>query len=309
MQKTLFSSGNRFYAAYRKIRFLANRGTLFSLPPQDGHVKTIFPKGTFRIISANSLALFLLAYLLVYGLNLFITAFTAILFDIPVVIYYHDVDFLIRGIDWTQDMVSSVFSAGPLTMLILCVLLLILYITVSTETGILRLLILWMIFHALTRFFGEILVGALMGKGFGYVILYMFVKDTGKVILSIMVFVAMFTIGIFMFQLFLFSANIYFNDLRKSYRLRFILHQFIFPFLAGNLIILLLKIPTFSYFDVTLNASGILILIPLLVRTVHFQDMYFDEDKRTTGLKVLLISITLLLMALFRIAFGIGVRL
>ena len=309
MHKRPLSSGNRFYVAYRKIRFLAKRGTLFTLPPQDGHVKTEFPKGTFTIIFANSFFLFLLAYLIVYALQLFITAFTARLFDIPVVVYFNDVDFLIRGIDWTTDMVSGVFSAGPLAMLVLSLFLLILYSTVATETGILRLLVLWMIFHALTRFFGEILVGAVMNKGFGFVILYLFVQDTGKVILSILVFVAMFGIGLLLFQLFLFSANIYFNDLRKSCRLKFIISQFFYPFVLGNLVILMLKIPDFSYFDATLNVSGILILVPLLVRSVSFQDMYFDEEPRTIKIRALMIATTIVLLVLFRIVFGIGVRI
>jgi hypothetical protein len=309
MPKSFLSTENRFYIAYRKIRFLASRGTLFALPKQDGHVTTDFPKGTFRIISLNSFFLFLLAYLIVYSLNLFITALTSVLFDIKVVIYYHDVDFLIRGIDWTTDMVTGVFSAGPITMLVLSLFLLLLYATVASETGILRLLVLWMIFHSLTRFFGEILVGALMSKGFGFVILYLFVMDTGKVILSILVFVAMFTIGLLLFQLFLFSANIYFNDLRKSYRLKFILNQFFIPFLLGNIVIFLFKLPSFSYFDATLNACGILILIPLLVRSVSFQDMYFDEEPRTIKIRMLMIVVTISLMILFRIVFGIGVRL
>jgi hypothetical protein len=302
-------SENRFYIAYRKIRFLAKRGTLFTLPPQDGHVTTEFPKGTFGIIFLNSFFLFILAYLIIYSLTLFITAFTAKLFDIPVVIYFSDVDFLIRGIDWTTDMVSGVFSVGPIAMLVLSLFLLVLYSSVITETGILRLLLLWMIFLALTRFFGELLVGAVMGKGFGFVILYMFVMDTGKVILSIFVFVAMFTIGLLLFQLFLFSANTYFNDLRKSYRLRFIIYQFFFPFILGNLVILLLKIPEFSYFDATLNVTGILILIPLFIRSVSFQDMYFDEEPRTIRIRVLMITVTIILLILFRIVFGIGVRL
>ena len=309
MRKRFLSPENSLYIAYRKIRFLARRGTLFSLPQQDGSVKTEFPKGTFQIISLNSFFLFLLAYLFVYSFNLFITAYTAELFDIPVVVYFNDVDFLIRGIDWTTDMVSGVFSAGPISMLVLAIFLLILYVTVVTETGILRLLVLWMIFHALTRFFGELLVGAIMGKGFGFVILYMFVMDTGKVILSIFVFVAMFTLGLLLFQLFLFSANIYFNDLRKSYRLRFIINQFFIPFFLGNVVILLLKIPEFSYFDATLNATGILLLIPLLIRSVSFQDMYFDEDPRVIKIRVIMITSTIVLLVLFRIVFGIGVRL
>ncbi|MCX6305559.1 MAG: hypothetical protein NT040_11375 [Bacteroidetes bacterium] len=263
----------------------------------------------FKTITLNSLLLFLIAYLIVYVLNLFITGYAAIIFNIPVLVYYYDVDYLIRGIDWTPDSVSGVFSSGPIVMFALSLFLLILYKSVETETGILRLLLLWMIFHSLTRFFGEILVGAIFNKGFGFVILYMFLMDTGKVILTILGFMAMFTVGLAIARLSLYSANIYFNDLLRNYRLKFILYQFIFPFLMGNIVILLIKIPQVSYFDIALNASMVLFLIPVVMRSFTFEDFYFDEDQRTVKTNMVLPVAALLLLFLFRLVLGIGVRL
>jgi hypothetical protein len=309
MQNRHFSKGNRFYIAYRKIRFLAKRGSLFSSSKPRTNTGTEIPKGTFRTISITSLLLFLIAYLVIYVLNLFITGFTAIIFDIPVIVYYYDVDYLIRGMDWTPDSVSGVFSSGPLAMLVLSILFLLLYKSVETETGILRLLLLWMIFHALTRLFGEILVGALMGKGFGFVILYLFVMDTEKVILTLVGFVAMFTTGLLMARLSLYSANTYFNDLLGNYRFKFILTQFIFPFIIGNIVIALIKIPEFSYFDVALNATMIFFLLPILVRSIGMKDFYFDEDPRKIKLKMVIPITAVSLLFLFRLILGFGVRL
>ena len=267
------------------------------------------PKGTFQVISTTSLLLFLIAYLLIYTLSLFITGYTAVLFNIPVMVYYYDVDYLIRGIDWTPDSVSGVFSSAPLAMFVLSVFLIILYKTVESETGILRLLLLWMIFHALTRFFGEILVGAIAGRGFGFVILYLFVMDTGKVILTILGFVLMFTAGYFLARPAIYSANIYFNSLTRVNRLKFILSQFIFPFLIGNILILLIKIPEFSYFDVALNASMFLFLVPILALSIGCEDFYFDEDPKTIKLNILLPVTAGIFLFLFRIILGMGVRL
>jgi hypothetical protein len=265
--------------------------------------------GTFSLILFNSFFLFLIAYLFIYLLNLFITGFTAVVYNIPVVLYYHDVDYLIRGTDWTSDSVAGVFSSGPLFMLVLSVFLLILYTAVITETGILRLLLLWMIYHALTRIFGEILVGAFMGKGFGYVILYLFVMDTGKLILTIFGFVAMFLIGLFIARPVLFSANIYFNDLQKPFRMQFIFCQFIIPYLLGNIAIFLVKLPEINKFDIALNATMILFFIPLLIRGANFRNLYFDEDPRNLKVKLILPAAAVILLALFRILFGIGIRL
>ncbi len=304
------SKGSRWYIAYRKIRFIAKKGSLFSQSkPLKGSRSSEVPQGIFKIISLNSILLFLIAYLFIYILNLFITGFTAVLFDIPVAVYYYDVDYLIRGIDWTPDSVAGVFSSGPIAMFVLTLFLLLLYKSVETETGLLRLLLLWMIFHAITRFFGEILVGAIFNKGFGFVILYMFVMDTGKVILTILGFVAMFTTGLFMTRSALYSANIYFNDLLRIYRYKFILFQFIIPFFIGNLVIFLVKIPHINYFDLALNASMMLCLIPILVRSISMEDLYFDEDPRSIKLKMVFPIATLLLLISFRIILGVGIRL
>ncbi len=309
MQKRLISPDNRLYIGYRKIRFLARTGSLFTLSKAGLTGKVEIPKGTFNVISLNSCMLFLLAYLVVYLLNLFIVGYTAIIFDIPVKIFYYDVDFLIRGVEWTPDSVSGVFSSGPIAMFVLSLLLIILYKNVETETGILRLLLLWMIFHMLTRFFGEILVGAILSKGFGYVLLYMFVMDTGKVILTIVGFVAMFTTGLIITRLSLHSANIYFNDLLGRYRIRFILSQFFIPYFVGNLVIFIFKLPKITAFEIAINLSMILFLIPILVRSIGMEDAYFDEEPRTIKYNLIMPVITVVMLLSFRIIFGIGVRL
>jgi hypothetical protein len=263
----------------------------------------------FRTIAFNSFFYFLLAYVAVNTINLFVTGFTALAFNIPVIVYYFDVDYLIRGIDWTPDSVSGVFSSGPIAMLVLSFFLFILYRSVEMETGSLRLLVLWMIFHTLTRLLGEILAGALFNTGFGFVILYMFVMDTGKVILTIFGFVALFVSGLAITRLALYSANTYFNDLLAAFRTRFLYYQFIVPFLLGNALIFLVKIPNINYFDVTVNASMILMIIPVIVRSFGMSDFYFDQDPRESRVNWKLPAAALAAMILFRVVLGIGIRL
>jgi len=302
------SVGN-LYAAYRKIRYLAKRGSLFYLPGGTGTGGLQPEKHLFSKITLTSLFLFLIAYLSVYFASLLITGFAAVMYDIPVVIYYDDIDFLIRGIDWTSDSVSGVFSSSPAAMVLLAVFLLIIYNSVETERGILRLLALWMIYHALTRLFGEVLVGALMDKGFGFVILYMFMTDTGKVVLTILGFVLMITIGAWMTRRSLYTANIWFNDLYRSYRNKFIISQFFLPYLIGNLVIILIKIPGTSLYDIALNASMILFLIPLPIRSASFKDFYFDLEPRKAILNPILPLITIVIILIFRIVLDFGLRL
>lgn len=304
------SAWERFYKIYRKIRYLCRRGSLFSMmPATQTQGLSDYPKGSNFIISINSLVLFLLGYLIVYLVYLFATAFSANASDIPLIINYNDINFLIQGNEWTSDTVTAVFSAGPLISFILAISMLILYSKVAMETGILRLLVVWILFHSLTRFFGEILVGALMTRGLGYVILYMFIMDTGKLVITFFAIVAMFTIGLLLTRLVLYTGSTYFTDLIGKNRVRLIWNQFIIPFFIGNIMIFLIKLPEISLFDIALNACMILILLPITMRSFSIGDLYFDDDPRQIKFVVYFAIATIALLVLFRVIFGIGVRI
>ncbi|HPS63425.1 MAG TPA: hypothetical protein PLK82_10215 [Bacteroidales bacterium] len=300
---------SRGYTAYRKIRYLARTGSLF----RPGNSSVIASDGLTRsgylVIALNSLVYFLIAYLLVYTLNLFVMGYAAMLFNIPAILYYYDVDYLIRSIDWSPDSVMGVFSSGPIVMFVLTLFLLILYKSVETEKGILRLLVLWMIFHTLTRILGEILAGAILGKGFGFVILYIFLMDTGKVVLTILSLAAMYYIGTRMTRISLFTANTYFNNLIGRQKSKFVLYQFLVPFILGDLIILMVKMPIFNSFDMSVNAAMLLLLLPLLIRSYRIEDMYFDEEKRRIGIRMVAAITLVVMITAFRVLFGTGIRL
>jgi hypothetical protein len=308
MQSRRAGLRNSMYLAYRKVRYLAHTGSLFTSSSAK-YGGNITEKGVFTKITINSTFLFLIAYLVNYTIHLMVTGYAALAFDIPVVVYYYDVDFLIRGIDWTPDSVTGVFSSSPLATLILTLLLIILFKSVETESGLSRMLLLWMIFIGFTRVFGEIMIGAIMGKGFGFVMAYLFVMDTGKVTFTLLGAVALIIIGIFLSRMSLYTANTYFNDLLGSYRTRFVTSQFILPYLIGNFVLFVVKMPEINYYDLFLNSTLILLLIPLVVRSARFEDFYFDQDPRTNRISFPIAITAIILLALFRIIFGIGLRL
>lgn len=299
----------RWYGVYRKIRFTARKGTLFSFPEIRESDRSAFKGSTPRVIFFNSLILFLLSYLLLKLLDILVTGLAATINHIPAHLYYHGVDFLIRGKDWTVDAINIVFSSSPLFMLILSGIFTIIYIRVSTETGLLRLLLLWSLFHALTGSFGEILVGAVMGKGFGFVILYMFIMDTGKLILTISAFLILFIIGLMLARQALFSANSYFNVLRSRDCRKFINVQFLWPFFAGNLVIALFMIPEINFFELMVNGTMILLIIPVIMKCPGIEDLYFDEESRSVKINRIYLLTTLLCWIAFRLVFHSGIRL
>jgi hypothetical protein len=312
MDRSPLTFRENIYRSYRRMRFLVRRGTLFTLPGQNvdmAGTMTMFPKFTFRIIMLNSLVIFLMSYFVVYFMTLLVTAISASAFEINTVIFYYNIDYLIRGDEWTSDAVSAVFASGPLFSVFFAILLFILYFNVASETGLLRLAVLWAFCHLVINFFGSMLVGSILNEGFGYVIMYMFVMDTGKMIITLFAFICLFLIGLFTTRLFLFSANSYFNVLNRYNRMKFVLSQFLVPFLLGNIIIFLFKLPEIRLFDILLNASTLLIILPVIFRSVTIQDMFFDEDPRKVKLAGYFILVTVLVMITFRVGLTIGLRI
>jgi hypothetical protein len=295
------------YRSFRKIRFLLRRRSLFTDPARYP-LQSDLTGNLSAIIFINSLAIYILAYIAVFTTNLFVTGIAALANHIPVILYFHGAEFLIRGKDWTVDAINIVFSGGVLFMLILSAILAVLYLKFSHQNTMIRIFILWAFYHAVTRTLGEILVGALMNKGFGFVILYLFIMDTGKLLLTIITILALFVIGIMFARQSLFSANVYLNMLKSRDCKRFIERQFIWPFFAGMGVLVLIRLPHIDIYEIFINGVTILLLIPIYLKGFGIEDLYFDEEPRKIRFGILLPALLLLTVATFRIVFGIGVR-
>jgi len=259
------------------------------------------------IIWINSTILFLVAYLLIYPLIGLATITSAAAFDISAELFYNQIYFYIRSYDWTSDAVKVIFSTGPLLALLSGVILWILYTKVEEETGILKLLVLWMVMHCIVYFFGDMMMGALFSQGFGYVIMYLYFMDTGKMIITLFALITIFSIGLFMARQTFYTANTYMNTLHTRQTRRFVLFQFLLPFLTGNIIIALFKLPGITLFEIFMNGSMVILLIPIYIRAGMMQDLLFEEEPKSINIYWISIVIALILMALFRVVFGFGV--
>ncbi len=300
------------YRTSRKLTFLLRRGSLFrgvTARNENQRKNHSISHGTFTLISVNSTFLFILAYILIFSLFNFATSMAAYAFDIPSIIYYNDIAFLIKGVGWTADSVKVVYSAGPLAALLSGIVLIILYSIVAEESGILRLLVLWMFTHAVVFFFGEIMMGSLFGRGFGYVMMYIYAKDTVMMVVTVLSLIGMIALGFRLARLYVVSANIYLNELPDFYIRKFLVSQFIVPFIAGNIILSLVKLPGISIYDITINLTMLFLLIPVIIQASRMEDFYFDEDPRRVRLYLSLVGITAVLLLAFRLLFGAGLKL
>lgn len=273
-------------------------------------------RNNFFVITFNSLTYFVLSYLVIYVISQVITTWIATSFDYKTIVYYYKIYYNIESSDWTADSVKILFSIMPLTGLLLGIIFIIIYATFRDEIGKLKLFFLWGFVHGMVMFFGALLMGTLLNKDFGWVIAYMYYRDTGKMVFSIISIFALISIGAIISRSFLISGNSYFNQIDKTNKKYFLYSQVIFPGIIGSIVLVFLKIPNTYYYVTTdevffeiLKLSTLLILIiPLITTFSSYHDTLFDEEPRRVNLKWKLMIITFILVAAFRFGFLEGIH-
>lgn len=266
-------------------------------------------KTRFFIIFLNSLGIYMLAYIFIFLSKSVATALVANTYQIQTIVMYYDVNFLIRSGDWTPDMIQVVFSAGPFVAFFLCLISLVIYANTTHQSWPVRMFVFWVMCHSFVQFFGELLLGSLLSKGFGWTIAYMFYLDTPKMVIALIGFIALVAAGLGLTRFSLYSGNIYFNKLNKKNRMPFILSQVFLPFIIGTIFIIALKQPRITSLEVLVAISMIFLIFPAVVRARFFGNMYFDEEPRQIKLMWPWLLAAILLIPAFRLIFGIGVRI
>ncbi len=293
----LFRTGKLFKIDYEAIRVFLDRNYSF------------LGKTKYFIIFINSTVIYLLAYLFIYLAKGFATALAANSYLIQTILYYYDVDFLIRSGDWTPDMIQVVFSAGPFIAFFICLISVVIFANTTYENWPVRLFVLWVMCHSYVQFFGELMLGALLSKGFGWVIAYLFYFDTSKMVISLFGFICLISAGLGLTRYVLYSGNIYFNKLDKNNRMPFIISQIFLPFIIGTAIIIWIKQPKITQLEVVVAISMILLMLPATIRARFFGNMYFDEEPKKIKVMWPWLLAALLLIPAFRFIFGMGIRI
>jgi len=272
-------------------------------------------RNNFFVISVNSLVMFLLSYFVIYILSQFIIVWVAKSFDYKTILFYYKVYYSIDSGDWTADSVKILYSMAPLTGLLCGTIFITIYSTFKNERGILKLFFLWGFIHGMIMFFGSLLMGTLLNKDFGWVIAYLYYRDTGKMIFSILSIFALVAIGRGTSKSFLISGNSYFNFIDKSNRSLLLYSQVLVPAIIGTGILIILKIPNDLYYGTMDQAlyeglkfsTIILVLLPVIFTFASFEAIYFDEEPRRIRLlwKFLIAAVVILFLWRYGLMNGI----
>jgi len=274
-------------------------------------------RSTFFKILLNSTALFILSYLVLFIIGQVITAWVALSFDYKLIIYYFKLYYNIRSDEWSGDAVKILYSIQPLVGLLFGFISLTIYNNKKNEPGNFKLFYLWGFVHGIVFFFGSLLMGTLLNQGFGWVISYLYYKDTGKMIFSIISIFALAIAGTSIARLFIFSGSSYFNFIDQDRKRIMIVAQTLLPAILGTVVISILKIPAEFYYisieevsyEIIKLSTILLLLIPMFFAFTSIHDTFFDEEPRKIRLGWVYILITCLIIAALYFGLQGGIQL
>lgn len=254
----------------------------------------------FFKITINSTLYYLVSYLFVFLLHQAATVLASMLFGFHLQIDYSRIIFLVSRYDWFFDSVKIIFSAGPLINLILAVFMIVVAYRYKEFTGSLKLFFIWGFVHSISVFLGSAYAGALLSEGFGHVLIWMFMPDTGKLIITLLAMFSLVALGLAITRMFLLSANTYFNLLKPEQRLAFIIAQVIIPFLAGTIFIVAIRLPM-NYYELARVLTPLIIVLSVSLNSFGVPVLYFDEDVRSIKINGNLLVAAIVLYSIYRI--------
>ncbi len=252
------------------------------------------------IMMLNSASAFIIAYLTIQIIGQMLTLFIAQNFEFQGSIRYWGVVYFITSNDWTPDAVLTLYSVQPLVGLTLALISLIIYLNVQQFEGILKMIFLWLYINGLVAFFGALAVGTIISKGFGFVVIYLYLMDTGKLLVSLCSLGILLIIGVFSRSLFINSANVYFEEINFKNVKSVIRYHIVYPALLGSFILILFKLPKITSYELFTLSTIILLLLPVWTSPGIMGEKIF-ENKGNLTLRPWMLLLSFSALMLFRL--------
>lgn len=249
--------------------------------------------GNFWIIAANSTSAFILAYLIIFYINLLSIIVTAGMFDYDVSFNYFQIFFHIEPYEWTHDAVKLMYSTGPILIFILAFISLVAYHAFKEEEAKIKIFFLWFALISFNYSFGGLMIGNLFKKGVGHVFNWMYFTDTQKMIVALIGFFGLLSTGLLMAKPIAHTANSYFKNLTSENFPFFFTAQIILPFVLGGSIIVGYFIPNVLFQERYGWISLAVILALAFGRINQYENIYFEDEEKDVRLSYFLVILAL----------------
>lgn len=252
----------------------------------------------------DSFSLYIIAYIVSFLLYNYVTIFTGRQFGLHGVLQYWGIKWLgkfnIELLD--SEQIIKIFVSGSLVCLILAAIL---YVLLKLSKNIYykyRLILAWISLICLNQFFGNFISGIITGKGFAYVPTALGIEFNNDIFIVLFMILLMYILGAVITKTFLFAASSF--SLAEKQK-RFLLYLVLYPSIAGNILILLFKLPEVSAYEFLSMFFMYIMIIPMFYRSslifVSNRVITINKNYRLTSYNKEIIVFALLLLIAIRI--------
>ncbi|MCF8228018.1 MAG: hypothetical protein K9G58_08110 [Bacteroidales bacterium] len=266
-------------------------------------------KRKFAIL-INSSSFFILAYLFLYVSGQLVTIISGSLFEFDFSWFYYKAQFYISRSDWSHDSVKLIYGAVPVYYLILGIVSLIIYNKSKVYEGILKQFFLWLYLISFTLFLSSLLVGGFVNKGFGHVLRWSYLMDTGRMLHVFLALTGLVFLGYLSGRQILIAANSYFESIKDEEKYVFYLYQILYPFIIGFIIIALIRIPHTgdnSFYDLIILGGFLLAALFIRLKFRFVNDLYFEEEDKKERFSRKLLFLAIIALLVYRIVLDPGI--
>jgi hypothetical protein len=264
----------------------------------------------------TSTSMFMVAYQVSWFFYQSAVMVTASFFKIDSVLYYYEVMFPegSDSIKWSPEKIIIITLAGPFLALVAWIILRLILKIKERYGSHFRMFLVWMYLISMMMFFGAFVGGAITLEGFGYVIDWLFMSISLRLILSL-IFISM--IIALSWNVVGFMPETTRSGSWKNNRYKYVLSRLIVPWLLGAGIMAMLKITKnitqheniFDY-DIINLATLVFAVVPPLFNSGS-RPQLIRRRKVNARLKaeqpVLWIAGAIVLVMLFRIVLNYGI--
>lgn len=263
----------------------------------------------------TSTAMFIVAYQLSWFFYQLAVMIMASFFNINSVLFYYEVMFP-EGIDaskWTPETIIIITLAGPFSALIGWTILRFVLGFKNHYGSHFRMFLVWLYLISMMMFFGAFIGGAITLEGFGYVIDWLFMSISLRLILSLIFIIMIIAISWKVVSLMPETSR---NHSWKNNRYKYILSRLIIPWILGASIMTVLKITKnitqhvniFDYDLINLATLVFAVVPPLFNSKSRPQLIRRKANQRLKAeLPLLWLAGAILLVLLFRFVLSYGI--
>jgi hypothetical protein len=264
----------------------------------------------YLVISVNSLAYFMLAYLFIILLiNLVSMGMAKIFYDVNSTMTPNGFDIDQTNFKWSLEPVVLIFFIGVLLAMLFGIWFQMIYINTRKGGGHLKLFFLWSYLIAYTIFFGDMIFGAFFNYMPGAFFNFMGFPIPLRVVIGIGGLVMLFVVGWMSAKNVVISLNIYLRKASISHIRPYITAQLLVPFVVGNVIIYFLKSPLqakFEYIDTLVLLTMVVVIAGVIFAIDKQQSVKFTRHHDSFRVRWIPVLISLAAMVAYALIFNTG---